>query len=100
MRSGMPAGSCCILTERWRPPTIPERIAGRRACDGSPLARSPKILRLELDRRAVRRALGGVVPGVAIACERRAVSHTLRCHQPLERVEPMPVISLAGVRVA
>src|SRR5215813_1892508 len=98
MRSGMPAELSCILTERWRPPTTRAPIAARRACDGSPLARSPKILRLELDRRAVRRALGGVVPGVAIACERRAVGHALRRHQPLERVEPMPVISLAGVR--
>src|SRR5262249_37541409 len=60
----------------------------------------PKIFRLELDRRAVRRAVGGMIPGGAIARERRRVGHALAGDEPLERIEPVPVIGLAGVWIA
>ena len=36
-----------------------------------------EVFRPELDRRAVRRAVGGVIPGVAIAREHRRVGHAL-----------------------
>ena len=40
----------------------------------------------ELDRRAVRRALRGVRPGVPVAGQGRLVGQALLGHQPLERV--------------
>src|SRR5262249_47503194 len=52
----------------------------------------PKILCLQLDRRAVRRALGCVLPGIAIARQRGAVGHALRGNDALERVEPVPIV--------
>ena len=59
-----------------------------------------EVFRLELDRHAVRRAVGGMVPGVAVARERGRVGHALLGDDALERVEPVPVIGLAGVGIA
>ena len=59
-----------------------------------------EVVRLELDRRAMRRAVGGVVPGVAIARERRRVGHAFLGDDPLERVEPVPIVGLAGIGIA
>jgi hypothetical protein len=59
-----------------------------------------KILRLQLDRLAVRRAVSRVIPGMLIARERRRVGHAFLGHQPLQRVEPMPIVGLAGVGIA
>ena len=59
-----------------------------------------KVLRLQLDRLAVRRAVGGVIPGVLIARERRRVGHALLGDEALERVEPVAVVGLAGVGIA
>src|SRR5215831_17379990 len=59
-----------------------------------------KILRLEFDRLAVRRAVGGMVPGVAVAMERLPRCHALFRHQSFQSRQPVPVIGFAGVGVA
>src|SRR6185369_17137896 len=59
-----------------------------------------EVLRLELDRLAVWGAVGGAVPGVLIARKVRRVGHALFGDEPFERIEPVVVIGLAGVRVA
>ena len=59
-----------------------------------------EILRPQFDRLAVRRAVGGVVPGVAVARERRRVGDALLGDQAFERGEPVPVIGVAGVGIA
>src|SRR5207253_3476863 len=58
-----------------------------------------KILCLELDRHAVRRAVRGAVPGIAIARQRTGVCYALLNYHALERGEPVPIIGLASVRV-
>src|ERR1700733_9088172 len=60
----------------------------------------PKIVRSQLDRRAVRRALAGALPGVARAAERRRVGEALLSDDALERGQPVMVISLAGIWIA
>src|SRR5260370_15501045 len=60
----------------------------------------PKILRLQFDRRPMRRAVGGVVPGVAIAIEGLGRGDAFRPDPPFHRREPMPVIGLAGIGIA
>src|SRR5262249_59812757 len=82
----------------WRRTFSRERTEFASRQDDSAL--TLEIFRLELDRRAVRRAVGGVVPGVAIARERPCVGHALAGDEPLERIEPVPVIGLAGVAIA
>ena len=59
-----------------------------------------KILRPQLDRRAMRRAVGGVVPGVAVAVQGIRGRDALGRDQPLQRRQPVPVIGLAGVGIA
>src|ERR1700730_14503264 len=59
-----------------------------------------KILRLQFDRRAVRRAVGGVIPGIAIAIECFVCYDALGRDQLLQRRQPMPVIGLPGVGIA
>src|SRR5262249_35659020 len=59
-----------------------------------------KIFRPELDRRAVRGAVGGVVPGPVVAVERLAADHALLGDEPLERRKPVAVIGRAGVGIA
>src|SRR5262245_28435565 len=59
-----------------------------------------KVFRLELYWGAVRGAVGGVVPGVAITGERWRVGHALLRHDALERIEPVQVVGLAGVGIA
>jgi hypothetical protein len=45
------------------------------------------------------RAVSGVVPGIAIVRERRRIGHALFGNKPLQGVEPVPVISLAGIGI-
>jgi hypothetical protein len=54
---------------------------------------------LQHDRLAVRRAIGRVVPGVLITRERRRVGDALLGDQPLKRVQPVPIVGLAGVGI-
>src|SRR5512142_904223 len=61
---------------------------------------SAKILAPELDRLAVRRAVGRVVPGVVVARERVGRRHALGGDQPFQGGEPMVVVGLAGVGIA
>src|SRR5260370_23542458 len=60
----------------------------------------PKILPLQFDRRTMRRAVGGVVPGVAIAIEGLGGRDAFRRDQSFQCRQPMPVIGLAGVGIA
>src|SRR6516164_7517629 len=60
----------------------------------------PKILLPQFDRTAVRGAIGGVVPRVAVAFQHRAAGDALRGQNPLERDEPVPIIGVAEVGVA
>src|ERR1700751_5572114 len=48
----------------------------------------------------MRRAVGGMVPGIAVAMLGFEASYALRRDQPLKRGEPMPVIGFAGVGIA
>src|ERR1041384_2466069 len=59
-----------------------------------------EVLRLKLDRLPVRRTVRRMVPGMLVARKRRGVRDTLLGDEPLERVEPMAVVGLAGVGVA
>jgi hypothetical protein len=59
-----------------------------------------EVFRPELYRDAVRRAVGGVVPGISVARERLRISHALIRDDALERIEPVPVIGLAGIGIA
>src|ERR1700681_217483 len=62
--------------------------------------RRRKILRPQFDRRTMGRAVGGMVPGVAVAMLGFEGCDTLRRDQFLECREPMPVIGLAIVGVS
>src|ERR1043165_3239492 len=59
-----------------------------------------EILRLELERLAMRRAIGRMIPGVLVARKRRSIGHALFGHEPLQRIEPVAVIRLACVGIA
>src|ERR1043166_6645974 len=59
-----------------------------------------EVFASQLDRLAVRRAVGGVVPGVAVAVQRRLVRDLLLGDEAFERGEPMVIVSLAGVGTA
>src|SRR5690242_17940340 len=59
-----------------------------------------EILRLKLDRLAVRRAIRRMVPGVLVARKRCDVGHALLGDEPLHRVEPVPIVRVAGVGIA
>ena len=63
-------------------------------------ALSAEILGLELDRRAVRRAIGGVRPRALITRQRARVGDALLGDDPFERGEPVAVIGLAGIGIA
>ena len=54
----------------------------------------------EFDRHAVRRAVGGVVPGLAVAMQRLCGGDALGGNQMFQRRQPVAVIGLAGVRIA
>src|SRR5947209_8215648 len=59
-----------------------------------------EVVPLEFDRHAVRGAVGGMVPGVAIARQGVTAGDAFLGDDALERGEPMPVIGLPGVGVA
>src|SRR5258708_4086939 len=48
----------------------------------------------------MRRAIGGVVPGIAIAVKGFWGSDAFLGNQPFQRREPVPVVGLAGVGIA
>src|ERR1700694_4926161 len=62
--------------------------------------RRPKILRLQFDRRAVRRAVGGVVPGVAIAAKGVGGGDAFLGNQLFKRGKPVPIVGFAVVGIA
>src|SRR3954464_15454481 len=62
--------------------------------------RLAKIFRLQLDRGAVRRAVGGVIPGVVVFPQRARVGDALFGDNALQRRQPVPIISFAGVGIA
>src|SRR4051794_35726049 len=59
-----------------------------------------EILRLELDRLAVRRAVGRMIPGVLVARKRWGIRHAFLGDEALQRVEPVAIVSLARVGIA
>src|ERR1700761_8751297 len=59
-----------------------------------------KILRPQFDRGAVRCAVGGVVPGVAVAVQGLRGGDAFLGDQTFECRHPVPVIGLAGVGIA
>src|SRR5665213_2205831 len=83
------------------PPFRRSPLAPRFRGEGELLRYSwPEVFRLEHDRVAVRRCVGGTLPGVAVAGEGGRVGDVLLGDQAFQRVEPMTVISLAGIGVA
>src|SRR5258708_29500643 len=58
-----------------------------------------KILGLQFDRRTMRRAVGGVVPGIAVAMQGIGGGDALLGNQAFQRRQPVPVIGLAGVGI-
>src|SRR6266567_5401836 len=89
-------GACRIWTPDQR------RTAARCAASGECRIsrRRPKILRLQFDWRTVRRAIGGVVPGIAIAVQGIGCRDALGGNQSLQRRQPVPVIGLASIGIA
>src|SRR5580704_10200763 len=59
-----------------------------------------KIAWLKLDRRAVRRALAGMLPGMAGARELARVGDAFFGDDAFQRGEPVMIIGLAGVGIA
>src|SRR4051794_6011249 len=59
-----------------------------------------EILRLELDRPAVRRAVGRMIPSMLVARKRCRIGHALLSDEALQRIEPVTIISLARVGIA
>src|SRR3974390_3711672 len=59
-----------------------------------------KIARLKLDWRAVRGAFAGMFPGIAGARQLLGAGEPLRGDDTLERIEPVMIVGLAGVRIA
>src|SRR6266481_9039994 len=55
-----------------------------------------KILRPQFDRRTMWRAIGGAVPGIAIAMQGFGRCNAFRGDEFLQCREPMPVVGLAG----
>src|SRR4029078_4497557 len=79
------------------PCSRPWRTARARRDTGAGLG---EIFRFQFDRRAVRRAVGGVVPGVEIFPQGARVGDALLGDDALQRGKPMPVIGLAGIGIA
>src|SRR5215470_107078 len=69
-------------------------------CEVTRRAVLPKIVSPDLDRRAVRRAVGSAVPGVVIARELGGAAHALGRDETFQRVEPVMIVGLAGVGIA
>ena len=59
-----------------------------------------EISRRQLDRRTVRRAVGSVVPGVAVAMQGIRCGNALGGDERFQRGEPVPVIGFTGVGIA
>src|SRR5947209_3712515 len=82
------------------------RVRGKVGSGGSAARRRARatglreIVGAQLDRRAVRGAVGSAVPGVAVAREAGGVGDALLGDKALQRGEPVPVIGVAGVGIA
>ena len=72
------------------------RLHGERAAGGVLI----KIVRPQLNRLAVRGAVAGVVPGIAIAMQSVLRRHAFFRHQFFQRGQPVRIIGLAGVGIA
>ena len=59
-----------------------------------------EILRRQLDRGAVRRPLGRVLPAVAVTLERLGIGQPPLVDHALKRAQPVLLVGLAAVRVA
>src|SRR5258708_20301331 len=86
------AAAYWIRASRVRPPFLERRGSS------APTVLT-KILGLQFDRRTVRRAVGGVVPGVAVAMQGIGGGDALFGNQAFQRHQPVPVIGLAGVGI-
>jgi hypothetical protein len=60
---------------------------------------SSKVLGPQRDRFAVRGAVCGRVPCIAVALEHILAGETLRCNCPLERSKPMMIVGFARVAI-
>ena len=85
--------ACALRAKGWREYAV-----------ASCLIRALRILRYEIlwaqhDRRSVRGAVGGMVPGIAVAVQGFGRGHAFRRDKLFERRQPMPVIGLAAVGV-
>ena len=60
----------------------------------------PKILRPQLDRLAMRSAVGRVVPGVAVAVQGFRRCDAFARDEAFQRGEPVQIAGLAGIRIA
>ncbi len=59
-----------------------------------------KIVRRQFDRLAMRRAVGGMVPGVAVTMPWSAMPNTLGGDEALQRRKPMRVVGLTRIGIA
>src|SRR5215208_4201000 len=73
--------------------------ANSSSCSGVIGSSPVEILGAQVDRHAVRGAVGGAVPGVAVARQIGRVGDALLRDQPFERGQPVLVIGVAGVGV-
>ena len=93
-RRGRKAGQADYLS-LWAGRSVVRR--GRCPQPGSENASRGNRPQRQHDRRAVRRAVGGVVPGIAIAMQRVRAGDAFFGDEALQRLEPVPVIGFAGV---
>src|ERR1700730_14889510 len=75
-------------------------IERRTSLQATPSRCRRKILCLQFDWRTMRRAIGGVIPGIAIAVKGFGGGDTLGSDQSFQRREPVAVIGFAGVGIA
>ena len=111
IRSGTPPTHWKRLARRRRAALRPgqrgDRLRLPRTLPNAPVGRFGQAARLEgeilgpqLDRLAVRRAVGGMIPGLVVARLLLGAGDAFLRDQPLQRLQPVPVIGLAGVGIA
>src|SRR4051812_36009399 len=84
------------LNERWPGGDVASPLPVR----GEVKRSAAEIFRTQFDRLAVWRAVGGMIPGIAIAVQGVGRRDTFGCDQLLQTGEPVPVIGFAGVGIA
>jgi len=76
------------------------RFADRLHRERTSVGRLAEIFVPQLNRLAVRSTVAGAVPGIAVAMQCSLRRHALVRDELFQRIEPMQIVGLAGIRVA